>query len=119
LFLFIAITLIDSTIRLSMYSQRFLIRSMQLVGATRQFITLPFMKRSLLDGLIAGSLAVIALLSLLNFSLRQIPDLAAINDFTISIIIFAAIFFVSLLFSIVSTHFAVRKYLKMKLDELY
>lgn len=119
LFIVIAITLIDSTIRLSMYSQRFLIRSMQLVGATRNFITWPFLKRSLVDGIVAGTVAILALLILLNFSLRQIPDLAAINDFTFSFILFLVVLIAGLSFSFISTHFAVKKYLKMKLDELY
>ena len=71
IFLFITISLIDSTIRLGMYSKRFLVRSMQLVGATRQFITRPFVHRSIIDGLISGVAASILLLLFLVFIQRN------------------------------------------------
>lgn len=119
LLMIIAVTLIDGTIRLSMYSNRFLIRSMQLVGATRGFIRSPFIKRSLIDGFIAGIIAVIGLLLLLNFSLNQIPDLSVLNDLQVTLMVLAGVMIAGLFFSFISTHFAVSKYLKMKLDELY
>jgi cell division transport system permease protein len=119
LLLVIAITLIDSTIRLSMYSSRFLIRSMQLVGATRSFITWPFTKQSLLNGLIASVLANLALITVLNFAISQIPELMALQDAGQLILLFIGIFTMGLLLSFLSTHFAVQKYLSMKLDELY
>lgn len=119
LLLFLALTLIDSTIRLSMYSSRFLIRSMQLVGATRNFITWPFTKRSLLNGSIAAGAAILGLLTMLNFAISQVPELMALQDVTQLILIFIGLGAIGLLFSYVSTHLAVRKYLHMKLDELY
>lgn len=119
LLLMIALTLIDSTIRLSMYSSRFLIRSMQLVGATRSFITWPFTKRSLINGLVSAALAIVTLLTLLNFAISQIPELMALQDVKMLVLIFSAILLMGLVFSYLSTHMAVRKYLRMKLDELY
>jgi cell division transport system permease protein len=119
LFIIIASTLIDSTIRLSMYANRFLIRSMQLVGATRSFITKPFISRSLLNGLIAAGIASILLLLLMNFAESQISELRALEDWPLYAAIFTAILLEGLIFSFISTYKAVRKYLKMKLDELY
>jgi cell division transport system permease protein len=119
LLLMIALTLIDSTIRLSMYSSRFLIRSMQLVGATRYFITWPFLKKSLINGLIATVLAVAALFTLLNLAIRQVPELMALQDLKMMALVLAGLLVIVLIFSYASTHFAVQKYLKMKLDELY
>lgn len=119
LFILLAIGLIDSTIRLSMYSSRFLIRSMQLVGATRNFVTWPFAKKSLQNGLIASVIAIIALMTLLNFAISQIPELLALQDVSMLIAVFSGVVTLGLLFSYLSTHFAVRKYLHMKLDELY
>ncbi|HXH19296.1 MAG TPA: permease-like cell division protein FtsX, partial [Chitinophagales bacterium] len=76
----IAITLIDNTIRLAMYSNRFLIKSMQLVGATRWFIIKPFMGRSLLNGFISGVLAVTMLIGLLYYAQLQLPTLIVSSD---------------------------------------
>lgn len=119
LLLLLAIGLIDSTIRLSMYSSRFLIRSMQLVGATRNFVIWPFTKRSLQNGLIASIIAIVALMTLLNFAISQVPELLALQDATMLLLVFSGILLLGLLFSYLSTHLAVNKYLRMKLDELY
>lgn len=115
----LAIGLIDSTIRLSMYSSRFLIRSMQLVGATRNFVIWPFTRKSLQNGFIASAVAIIALMTLLNLAISQVPELLALQDVTMLLIVFTSILIIGLLFSYLSTHFAVNKYLRMKLDELY
>lgn len=119
LLLLLAIGLIDSTIRLSMYSSRFLIRSMQLVGATRNFVTWPFTKRSLQNGLIAGIIAIVGLVTILNFAISQLPELVALQDVTMLLMVFSGVLLLGLLFSYLSTHFAVNKYLRMKLDDLY
>ena len=119
IFLFIAISLIDNTIRLSMYSKRFLIKSMQLVGATRQFITRPFVRQSLTNGLISGLLACLLLFGFLwtiqhNFGLFNMKS----EPFPYLYIGFSVIL-IGVLLSYWSTKSAVLKYLKMKLDELY
>lgn len=119
LLVLLAIGLIDSTIRLSMYSSRFLIRSMQLVGATRNFVIWPFTKRSLQNGLIASAIAILALMTLLNFAISQVPELLALQDAAMLLLVFTGILLLGLLFSYLSTHLAVNKYLRMKLDELY
>ena len=119
LLLLITVAMIDSTIRLAMYSSRFLIRSMQLVGATRWFIIKPFVGRAIIDGLISSLIAVAALATLLNLILNFIPDLSVLQDVFSTITLFSLVLLTGLSFSIISTFFAVRKYLKMKLDELY
>jgi len=115
----ITITLIDSTIRLTMYANRLLIRSMQLVGATQSFITKPFLSRSIANGLIAAVLSIFFLWMLMKFATTQVPELQALQDYRIIGLIFLSIMIIGLLFSFVSTLFAVRKYLRMKIEELY
>lgn len=117
--LVVAITILDSTIRLSMYAHRLLIRSMQLVGATRSFITKPFLTRSIANGFIASIIAVVLLFVLMKFAMSQISELQALQDYRLIGLIFGGIFIVGLLFSSLSTVIAVRKYLRMKIDELY
>ncbi len=116
---FVAFTLIDSTIRLAMYSQRFLLRSMQLVGATNSFIRNPFLLKALLNGFISGIIAVALLITLLNVMLNILPDLKALQDFNLTILLFAGIVFLGILFTISSSYIVVNKYLRMHLDELY
>lgn len=119
IFLFIAISLIDNTIRLSMYSKRFLIKSMQLVGATRKFITRPFVRQSLLNGLISGILACILLFAFL-FAVYQNFGLFNMKSEPISYAYVGfCVILIGVLLSYWSTKSAVLKYLKMKLDELY
>jgi len=115
----VAISLIDSTIRLSMYASRFLIHSMQLVGATRSFITGPFLKRSISNGTIASVIAIVLLFVLIRFATSQLPELNALLDFKLNAILFGGLLLMGWLFSFLSTSFAVRKYLKMKVEELY
>ena len=115
----VAITILDSTIRLSMYAHRLLIRSMQLVGATRAFITKPFLSRSIANGFIAAVVAIAFLFVLMKLAISQVPELHALQDYTVISFIFIGILIIGLLFSFLSTFFAVRKYLRMKIDELY
>jgi len=116
----IAITLIDNTIRLAMYSSRFLIKSMQLVGATRWFIIKPFMARSILHGFISGVLAVIALVGLLYYAQTQLPTLIISSGDLINFGgVFASIIALGVLITWFSTYISVSKYLRLKLDDLY
>ena len=128
LILLIVVTLIDKTIRLAMYSNRFLIRSMQLVGATRGFITGPYMRRGMLNGLIAGLLAVAAIVGLAfaagtTFESLPFPPAGDADKLAAEWLKFAGLFAgviaTGMLISWWSTHRAVAKYLRMKLDELY
>ena len=115
----VAITILDSTIRLSMYAHRLLIRSMQLVGATRSFVTKPFLSRSIANGFIAAIIAIVLLFVLMKFAVNQVPELQALQDYRVIGLIFSGILIMGLLFSLLSTLIAVRKYLRMKIDELY
>jgi len=119
LFLIVAVTLIDNTLRLAMYSNRFLIRSMQLVGATRWFVIKPFVLRGIGNGLISGLVAVVALAALVWYVQQKLTTLLVVSDLAIFAAIFAGIILLGVLISGVSTYLAVRKYLKMQLDELY
>lgn len=115
----ISLFIINATIRLAMYSNRFLIRSMQLVGATRWFILKPFVNRSLLNGLISGLIATLAVGGIAFYLDSQFPGLALFKDPIPMIMVSAAIVVLGILFSFVSTWLATRRYLKMELDRLY
>lgn len=118
-FLFIAIALINNTIKLAMYSNRFLIKSMQMVGATRNLITRPFISRSLLNGFISGLIAIILLMALLYFAYSRIPELGQLQNNVTFAGVCIALLLIGMGLSFFSTRQAVLKYLKMKLDELY
>jgi cell division transport system permease protein len=116
----IALTLIDSTIKLAMYSNRFLIKSMQLVGATRWFIIKPFIGRSVINGLVAGMVAVIGLITLLYYVQENLPEIQPREEDLVNFaLIFAGVVITGILISLLSTWRAVRKYLRLKLDDLY
>ncbi|WP_423147659.1 cell division protein FtsX [Rubrolithibacter danxiaensis] len=117
--LIIAVALINNTIRLAIYSQRFLIKSMQLVGATKNFIRKPFIGFGILHGLIAGLIAVILLLLTLYFAQQQVPELIILRNWFEFIFVFLAVIGVGILISALSTYFAVSKYLRLKIYDLY
>ncbi len=121
LFLAIAIIIIDKTIRLSMYSNRFVIRSMQLVGATRSFITSPYVKRSIINGIVSAAIAICLLLIVVFIIQRNYNYWDLTNTYLKTG--FAATFSVLILIGIFITWFSTRssvhKYIRMKLDELY
>ena len=117
--LIIAITLIRNTIRLSIYSKRFLVRSMQLVGATPAYIRRPFIRSGILQGFF-GVLLADALLALLLYGLtKRLPELTFVQDYTIIIGIFVGIIILGILLGGLSTHSALRKYLNADIDRLY
>lgn len=117
--LFIAIVLINNTIRLMIYSKRFIIRSMLLVGATEAFIRKPILIRSLLHGFISATLAIGLLALLIFFAVDQMPELLELEDPLILIILIVFIFFLGATLSWASTWLAVRKYLRISTDLLY
>ena len=117
--LIIAITLIRNTIRLSIYSKRFLVRSMQLVGATPAYIRRPFIRSGITQGFF-GALIADAVLALLLYGLYQrLPELTLVQDYTIIICIFGGIIVLGILLGGLSTRFALRKYLNADVDKLY
>lgn len=115
----VAVFLIDNTIRLAMFSNRFLIKTMQMVGATRWFISRPFDSRSIINGLISSLLAVAGIWGLIYFFELELPELRAIQDNLMISLLFLGIILVGISISFFSTHRSVMKYLKMKLDDLY
>jgi cell division transport system permease protein len=115
----IAIALINNTIRLSVYSRRFVIRTMQLVGATRSFIRRPFIRNGIIDGFI-GAIAAIGLLMLvIYFLFQEIPELIQMVDLRLYITLLVTILILGILISWFCTWMSVRRYLRMKTDELY
>ena len=119
LLLFIAIALINNTIRLSVYSKRFLIRTMQLVGATRGFIRRPFLLYSILHGLSGATLAIILLSGLIYFVNNQMNGVIGFSDIYLIGILFIFVTLIGILITFISTFFAVNKYLRLKTDQLY
>ena len=117
--LFIAVVLINNTIRLAVYSRRFIIRSMQLVGATEGFIRRPMLMRSILYGLISAFMAILLLMLLAYFALEEIPELVELQDPFMLVALVAFIFILGALISWFSTWLAVRKYLRIRTDLLY
>lgn len=119
LLLLISIALINSSIRLAIYSRRFLIKTMQLVGATPGFIRRPFLQRGLFHGLLGAIVASAMLGGLLSLLFEQLPDLQQILHPLHYLITFAALLLTGLFISWICTYFAVRRYLSLKTDQLY
>jgi cell division transport system permease protein len=115
----IVIISIDNTIRLAMFSNRFLIKTMQMVGATRQFITKPMDLKAIVNGLISAGIAILLLFIMITWLENQVPQLKIIRDTRLNLILFGGMILVGVGISVFSTHRSVRKYLKMKLDDLY
>jgi cell division transport system permease protein len=119
LFCILSIILIDNTIRLAMYSNRFLIKTMQMVGATRGFIARPLNMRAVLNGLIAALVAIGLIYGLMMLSEYFLPYLGDLRDNSKVAILFCFLIVLGISISLFSTYRSVVKYLKMKLDELY
>ncbi len=117
--LIVVVILINNTIKLALFSQRFLIRSMQLVGATSGFIRKPFLKRSIWYGFLAGLFSSLMLLALLMYANQRIEDIRALQDFKNLGILFGGLIVLGITVGFLSTYRAVKKYLQMSLDELY
>lgn len=116
----IVIILIDNTIKLAMFSNRFLIKTMQMVGATRWFISKPFDSKAIINGLISALLAIAAILVLI-YAVENwwLPEIKALKDNMSLFLLFFALIVIGISITFISTHRSVTKYLKMKLDDLY
>jgi len=110
---------IDNTIRLAMYSNRFLIKTMQMVGATRGFIARPINRRAVINGMIAAFVAMAAIGGTISLIEGFIPDFRLLHDSTGLVLLFIAVFVLGIIISLASTHRSVIKYLRMSLDDLY
>ncbi len=115
----VAISLINNTIRLSIYAKRFLIRTMYLVGATQSFIRKPFIIKGIRNGIIAGITSMIMLAVFIWIVTSYIPDLLTVQDENLLLLLFVTIVLLGVIISGLSTALSVRKYLKQKIDDLY
>jgi len=119
LLFFIAFVLINNTIRLSVYSKRFLIRTMRLVGATNNFIQKPFLINGLYQGLYSSIFSIFMLIGAIQLIQRDTSNMLNINDLKIIGLVFIIIFLSGMILSLFSTFFAVRKYIQLNENELY
>lgn len=119
LLLVVAIALINNSIRLSIYSKRFLIKSMQLVGATQTFIRRPFVQRGVLHGIYSALIAILLIMGVMYYTQQFLPDLIQIQDIEILAYLFVIVLALGIVISWVSTSLAVRKFLRMRSNKIY
>ncbi len=119
IFTFIAVLLINSSIRLAVYSKRFIIKTMQMVGATKSFIRRPFIWQSVKLGIIGAVLALIGMAAVLYYLNNSFPELELLSDKKVMAALFGGIFLMGLLITWLSTFFATSRFLNLKTDELY
>lgn len=113
------VLLINNTLRIALFSQRFLIRSMQLVGAKKWFIQRPFLMRAAGYGLLSGLIASVIMWALSDYAREKIPDLQMLHDTNRFMLLLALLLVIGVTMAVLSTFVAIRKYLRMSLDELY
>lgn len=120
LILFIAVVIIiDNTVRLAMFSNRKLVKTMQMVGATRWFIARPFDMAAIRSGLFSGIIASLGIFGIKTLAVKQLPELNSLGTDNMLYLLMAGLIILGILISLFSTHRAVIKYLKYKLDNLY
>jgi len=119
IFVVLSVALINNTIRLAIYSQRFLIKSMQLVGATKGFIRKPFLLYGIWHGILGALIAILILVGTLSLAYKEVPDLVILRNYTEFGIIFVAIVGLGIFISGFSTYLAVNKFLRLKIYNLY
>lgn len=119
IFTFIAVLLINSSIRLSVYSKRFIIKTMQMVGATKGFIRRPFIWQSVKLGIIGAVLALLGMAAMLYYLDSSFPELNLTGDPELLAFLFTGVFFMGILITWLSTFFATSRFLNLKTDELY
>jgi len=115
----IAVLLINSSLRLSIYSNRFIIKTMQMVGATKSFIRKPFVMRSIKLGMIGAGLAILALIGVLIYLENSFPDLGILDDKLLIGIVLIGVFGLGVLITWLSTYFATQRFLNLRTDDLY
>ncbi|QEC80451.1 cell division protein FtsX [Mucilaginibacter ginsenosidivorax] len=119
IFVVLSVALINNTIRLAIYSQRFLIKSMQLVGATKGFIRKPFLLYGIWHGLLGGLIAIVLLVGTLYLAYQQVPDLVFLQTYTEFGMVFLGVVGLGIFISAFSTFLAVNKFLRLKIYDLY
>ncbi|NAS12696.1 cell division protein FtsX [Poritiphilus flavus] len=118
-FTFIAVLLINSSIRLSIYSKRFIIKTMQMVGATKKFIRKPFIWTNIKLGMIGAFVALLALGLVMYYIDLNFPELQLFQDVLILSVLFVSVFVLGVLISLISTYFATQRFLNLRTDDLY
>jgi len=119
IFVVLSVALINNTIRLAIYSQRFLIKSMQLVGATKGFIRRPFLLYGIWHGILGALIAILILVGTLSLAYKEIPDLVILRNYTEFGLIFVFVVGLGIFISGFSTFLAVNKFLRLKIYNLY
>ncbi len=119
LLLLVSLTLINNTIRLTVYSKRFLIKTMQLVGATQPFIRRPFLWKGVSNGIIASFIALLMIFGVIRMVQSQLPDLSEMNDMDTYLTLTGTVLLLGIFISWLSTYFALRRYLRLRADELH
>ncbi len=118
-FILVAIVMIHNTIRLALYANRFIIKTQELVGATWGFISRPYLRRAALHGLLSGLIAVMALLLIQLWLHANAPELRLFEEITLIIVLLLALPVLGVLINWLSTYYVVRKYLRLRIDDLY
>ena len=119
IFIVVSVALINNTIRLAIYSQRFLIKSMQLVGATKAFIRKPFLLYGIWHGLLGALIAIILLVGILYLAYHQIPDLVVLQNPFEFVVVFLGLVALGIFIAGFSTFLAVNRFLRLKIYQLY
>lgn len=119
LFTLIAVVLINGSIRLSVYSKRFTIKTMQMVGATKSFIRVPFILQSVKLGIAGALVSIVGLVAFISYLNKNIPELELFSDVNILAIVFVGIIGLGILITWLSTYFATQRFLNLRSDELY
>ena len=119
IFAFVSVLLINSSMRLSIYANRFIIKTMQMVGATKSFIRKPFITRSIILGIIGSVLAIIALVGVLIYIETNFPNLGILQDKMLIGLVLLAVLVLGIVISWISTFFATQRFLNLRTDDLY
>jgi cell division transport system permease protein len=118
-FTLIAVLLINSSIRLSIYSKRFIIKTMQMVGATKTFIRRPFIWQNIQLGMLGAVIALLAIGGVIYYVNTNFQDLGLLDEPYIIAILLLGVFLLGILISLISTYFATQRFLNLRTDELY
>jgi cell division transport system permease protein len=119
IFAIIAFLLINSSLRLSIYANRFIIKTMQMVGATKAFIRKPFVRKSILLGLIGSVLAILAIIGVLVYIETNFPALDILKDIELTVLVLVGVLVIGILITWISTYFATQRFLNLRTDNLY
>lgn len=119
IFTLISVLLINSSLRLSIHSNRFIIKTMQMVGATKAFIRKPFIKKNIILGLIGSGLAIVGLVIMLFYFEANYPTLQVFTDVFLTVMVLLGVLVLGVLITLISTYFATQRFLNLRTDDLY